>query len=155
MAGKGVIWAMAAAYAVPTFAAGVLMGTLRVFLIAPLLGPVGAVMLELPMMLAVAWFVCGLVLGAPWASRRLGDRLGMGIAAFTLLMSLEMVMALLVFGQAPAEILKGLAAPAGRLGLLGQAAFALLPLLPRPVGPAPKTKTASQTFPAAWPRADA
>lgn len=155
MAGRHVIWAMAAAYAFPTFAAGVAMGAVRVLLIAPLVGPVGAVMLELPMMLAVAWCICGMVLEAPWASRRTLDRAAMGVAAFTLLMSLEMVMALLVFGQAPSEVFQGLAAPAGRLGLVGQAAFALLPLLPRPCAQPPTARTASQTFPAAWPSADA
>ncbi|MFD1190358.1 hypothetical protein [Phenylobacterium conjunctum] len=155
MAGRHVIWAMAAAYALPTFAAGALMGAVRVLLVTPLTGPVGAVLLELPMMLAVAWFICGLILGAPWASRRFADRLAMGVAAFTLLMSLEMLLGLLVFGQAPGEIFRGLSAPAGRLGLLGQAAFALLPLVPRPAPAPPKRASTSETFPAAWPRADA
>ncbi len=155
MAGRHVIWAMAAAYAFPTFAVGAVMGAVRVLLVAPLVGPVGAVLLELPMMLAAAWFICGLILEAPWASRRLTDRLAMGVAAFTLLMSLEMVMGLLVFGQAPGEIFRGLTAPAGRLGLLGQAAFALLPLVPRPAPTPPKAASSAETFPAAWPRADA
>ncbi len=155
MAGRHVIWAMAVAYAFPTFAVGAVMGAVRVLLVTPLAGPVGAVLLELPMKLAVAWFICGLILNAPWASRRFADRLAMGVAAFTLLMSLKMVMGLLVFGQAPGEIFSGLTAPAGRLGLLGQAVFALLPLVPRPAPAPPKTTATSETFPAAWPRADA
>lgn len=155
MSGRHVIWAMAGAYAGPTFLAGAGMGAIRVLLIAPLIGPVAAVMLELPMMLALAWFICGLVLDAPWASRALGDRLGMGVAAFALLMSLEMTMALLVFGDTPYAVLKGLAAPAGRLGLLGQACFALLPMLPRPATPSQPRHQSRATYPAAWPRADA
>ncbi|MCI3133833.1 hypothetical protein [Phenylobacterium aquaticum] len=149
------IWAMAGLYAALTFAAGVLMGAVRVMLIAPLAGAVAAVMLELPIMLAVSWLICGWILDRPWAFRRFLDRAAMGVAAFALMMALEMTMALTIFGQSPAAVLKGLAAPAGVLGLAGQAAFAMLPLawrLPQSVrAPDAERRT---TYPAAWPHLD-
>lgn len=155
MPGKHVVWTMGAAYAASTFAAGFVLGAVRVLLVTPLVGPVAAVMLELPIMLAVAWFLCGLILDAPWASRRLADRWAMGGVAFALLMGLEFAMALLVFRQDAGQVLKSLTAPAGLLGLLGQVAFALLPLIPRPSAAPQNTTPSAATFPAAWPRADA
>lgn len=149
------IWAMAGLYAALTFAAGFLMGVVRVLLIVPLAGAVTAVMLELPIMLAVSWLVCGWILDRPWAHRRLLDRAAMGVAAFALMMALEMTMALMIFGQSPTAVLKGLAAPAGVLGLAGQAAFAMLPLAWRPPAKTRASETELRaTYPAAWPHLD-
>ncbi len=147
------IWTMAGLYAALTFATGVLMGAARILLIAPLAGPIAAVMLELPIMLALSWLICGWIMDRPWAFRRLLDRAAMGVAAFALMMALEMGMALLVFGQSPAAVLKGLAAPAGVLGLAGQAAFAMLPLAWRPPVVIRVQDTERRAaYPAAWPR---
>ena len=149
------IWTMAGLYAALTFAAGFLLGVVRVLLIAPLAGPVTAVMLELPVMLAVSWLICGWILDRPWAYRRFPDRAAMGVAAFALMMALEVTMALTIFGQSPAAVLKGLAAPAGVLGLAGQAAFAMLPLAWRPpLSTRTDNSERRATFPAAWPHLD-
>lgn len=155
------IWAMAGLYATLTFAGAFVLGVVRVVLIAPLAGQVAAVMLELPVTLALSWIVCGWVMDRPWANRALLDRAAMGAAAFALVMALEMGMALLLFGQTPAGALQGLAAPAGLLGLAGQAAFALLPLAWRPkariarAAPRPAaTVERVVTCPAAWPHLD-
>lgn len=154
------IWVMAGLYATMTFAGAFVLGVARVILVAPLVGPVMAVMLELPLTLALSWLVCGWVMSRPWANRALLDRAAMGAAAFALVLALEMGMALLLFGQTPAGALQGLAAPAGLLGLAGQAVFAFLPLAWRPkrggasATPRPSPIERIVTCPAAWPHLD-
>lgn len=46
------------AYFTLVFAAGFGLGTLRVLALAPILGEGGAVLLELPIILAIAWMAC-------------------------------------------------------------------------------------------------
>ncbi len=41
------------------FALGFILGTLRVLVLEPRLGSTGAVLLELPVMLAASWLLCG------------------------------------------------------------------------------------------------
>lgn len=121
----------AAAYLAPVFAVAFLLGALRVTLVAPQTGPLAAVALEVPLVLALAWLVAGRVL-ARWPLPPAG-RLAMGALAFALLMLAELALAL-GFGQTPARFLADLATPPGLLGLAGQAGFGLIPLLRQPKG---------------------
>ena len=117
------------AYFAIVFAAGFVLGTVRTLVLAPAVGPVAAVALELPVMLGLSWVACG------WLVRRFAvppawpARLAMGAIAFALLMAAEAGLALLAFGQSPATYLAGLGSSAGLLGLAGQVAFALVPVV--------------------------
>lgn len=119
------------AYFAVVFAAGFVLGTVRTLFLAPRIGALAAVLVELPLMLAVAWLVCR------WMVRRLavGDawsgRLLMGIVAFVLLLAAELALSLLLFGGTVTGFLAALGTPAGAAGLAGQVAFAALPLLVR------------------------
>ena len=94
----------AAVYFGVVFAAAFALGMLRMLVLAPALGPLLAVALELPAVLALSWLVAGRVLRHwPMALR---GRTAMGALAFALLMAAE----------------------AG-LGLAGQIGFAILPAL--------------------------
>jgi hypothetical protein len=116
----------AVAYVAPVFALAFLIGALRVTVIAPVTGPLLAVALELPVVLALSWVVAGRVLGRwPLGPR---PRLAMAALAFALLMLVEALTAL-AFGQRPADFLAGFATPPGALGLAGQVAFGLVPLI--------------------------
>jgi hypothetical protein len=114
------------AYVAPVFAVAFLLGALRVTFVAPLTGPLLAVALEVPVVLALSWWVAGLVLGH-WPLGP-GRRLAMGALAFLLLMLAELATAL-AFGQTAPQFLAAMATAPGALGLAGQIGFGLIPLL--------------------------
>src|SRR6056297_2168880 len=79
----------AAAYAGLVFAAGIVLGTLRTLVLAPALGPLGAVLAELPVILALAWLALGGVLRRWPVPARAAPRLALGALAFAMLIALE------------------------------------------------------------------
>ncbi|WP_149586917.1 hypothetical protein [Tabrizicola flagellatus] len=122
----------ALAYALPVFALAFCLGALRVTLVEPRIGPLAAVALEVPVVLALSWLVAGAVLRR-WP-QDWPRRLAMGALAFLVLMALELATAL-SFGQSAAGFLAAMATPAGLLGLAGQVGFGLIPALrPQPSG---------------------
>ncbi len=116
-----------AAYFAIVFAAGFVLGTLRTLFLAPRLGELFAVVLELPVMLAVSWVACGWVLVRFTVPSDTGPRLGMGGVAFGLLMLAELALSVGVFGRSVSEYADALATPHGLIGLGGQVIFGLLP----------------------------
>ncbi|MCB1313134.1 MAG: hypothetical protein KDK29_15235, partial [Sedimentitalea sp.] len=86
-------WALRAGalYMALVFPAAVLLGVLRVVVLTPALGPLRAVALELPLVLALAWIVARRLLRARPAPP--GARLAMGAVAFCLLMLAELALA--------------------------------------------------------------
>ena len=117
----------ASAYAGGAFAIGFALGAARVFLIAPRVGVVGAVLIELPIILAASWFVAG------WAIRRFavpptrGALITMGAIAFVVLQGLEFALAIGAFGTSPRGFFANFAGLPGALGLAGQLVFAAIP----------------------------
>lgn len=101
--------------------------------IAPRLGEVGAVMVEVPLVLAISWVAAGAVLGR-WPLRRLRDRAAMGALAFALLMALELALGGFGFARSLPQMLAAMGTPAGLIGLAGQIGFGLIPLLRQPSG---------------------
>ncbi|WP_050927855.1 hypothetical protein [Aestuariivita boseongensis] len=110
------------------FAAGFVLGTLRVFFLAPMTGELVAVLLEVPVILAISWWAAGVAtrnrphLATPSA------RLNIGAIAFLGLMVAEASLAI-ALGGTLAGFLEGLQTPAGLAGLAGQLLFALFPWL--------------------------
>jgi hypothetical protein len=116
----------AIAYVAPVFAVAFALGALRVTLVAPTVGPLLAVAIEVPLVLALSWFVAGRVLSHwPQVSRP-----HLCALSFALLMVAELATAL-AFGQTPAQFLTAMATPEGALGLTGQIGFGLIPALRR------------------------
>ena len=117
------------AYFAAVFLAGMLLGTVRTFVLQPRIGAIAAVLVELPAMLAVSWLACG------WAIRLFrvpalsGKRLAMGAFAFLLLMGAELALALYAVGVSAAGHLAGYGEPDRAIGLAGQIAFAAFPSL--------------------------
>lgn len=88
-----------AAYFAVVFAVGFALGTVRTLFLAPRLGELLAVVIELPLMLGASWLACG------WAVRRwriaptAGPRLTMGAFAFALLIIAEATLSLTTFDR--------------------------------------------------------
>ena len=109
------------------FALGFVLGALRVLWLAPYIGETAAVLAEQPVMLTVSW------LAARWLVRRQHiarprARLVMGATAFAMLMMAELMLAVLLFGQAPRQWFDGVMTMPGPIGLTGQMVFDLMPL---------------------------
>jgi len=111
------------------FAAGFLLGTLRVFILLPLTGEFTAVALELPIMLIISWLACRRLVARFSVRAMVLQRLAMGVLAFCLLMLAELGLSVLAFNRSGAEYLALLQTAPGLLGLAGQIAFALFPLV--------------------------
>jgi hypothetical protein len=118
-------------YCAVIFALGFVLGTIRVLLIVPRLGEVGAVLIELPIMLTASWIACGWVLRRLRVGPATGGRLTMGIVAFILLMLAELGVSVLLFGRTLAEHLGTYHSVNALSGLTAQMAFAAMPLLRR------------------------
>ncbi len=119
--------APAAIYFLTVFAVAFALGILRVLVIAPYLGAFAAVALEVPVLLAVSWFVAGGVLRR-WPLN-VADRIGTGALAFGMLMIAELGLSVLFFGQTAGDLVAGWGTLPGALGLAGQLGFAAMPAL--------------------------
>ena len=118
-----------AAYFASVFAAGFVLGTLRVLAVEPALGALGAVLVETPFILAASWLLYG-----HWIKRfavpdDAASRIFMGGFAFALLIVAETVLAVFGFGRSLAAIAAGYSAAPGVVGLAGQILFGLFPLI--------------------------
>jgi hypothetical protein len=117
----------ALAYFAPVFAAAFAFGALRVTLIAPEIGALAAVAVEVPLILGLSWVVAGRVL-RHWPLSR-GSALAMGGLAFGVLMLAEFALAFALSGQTPPAYAATFLTGPGALGLAGQLGFALIPAL--------------------------
>lgn len=114
-------------YFLVVFAIGFALGTLRTLVMAPLLGETGAVLVELPAILAAAWWMCGRLLTR--TPLQASTAAAMGAVALALLLLAEAALSILVFGRAPLEHLVLYTQPAHLLGLIGQVLFGAFPLV--------------------------
>ena len=76
-------------YFVIGFLAGFMLGVLRVLVLAPRLGTTGAVLIELPVILLIAWVACRSLTTRLRVPPEPGARLIMGALAFALLLVAE------------------------------------------------------------------
>lgn len=118
-------------YFVIVFAAGFLLGMLRVTVVVPQLGALRAVLIELPIMLAISWVTCRWIITRYTVPGTIIDRLAMGGVAFALLMVAELGLSVLLFKQTVIDHLATYKTAAGVMGLLMQIGFALFPLVQR------------------------
>lgn len=117
------------AYFATVFAAGFALGTMRVLVLEPKLGALGAVLMETPFMLAASWFLCGVWVKRFSVEAALAPRLAMGALAFALLIAAEAALGLYGFGRPLAELLAVYGTAPGAVGLTGQILFGLFPVL--------------------------
>lgn len=111
------------------FLLGMALGTIRILLLEPRFGTAPSVLLELPFILAASWIVCGWLVGYLAVPAAASSRLAMGATAFVLLMAAELGLSLFAVGGTVAGHFAAYRGGAPLIGLLGQIAFALFPLL--------------------------
>jgi hypothetical protein len=115
------------AYTLGVFVFAFAIGTIRITLVAPRLGTLLAVILEAPIVLAVSWRV------SLWCNRRFEvsrdprARALQGAVAFSVLMVLELGIAVLAFGEPLEHYLAKYASTPGVIGLAMQVCFATIP----------------------------
>lgn len=113
------------------FAAGAVLGVVRRLAVEAGLDMTAAVLIELPVMLALSWWTCRWLLSRLAVPGDMTSRLVMGWLAFVLLMAAELALTLVALGGTFASHLAAYRAPAALVGLAGQLAFALIPLAAR------------------------
>ena len=116
-------------YFLGVFAMGFVLGALRIYFLAPYTGPVIAVLIEMPFMLLFAWQLCRLLTTRLQVPSDTYQRLTMGFVAFVCLMAGEVLTALLLQNGRMTEFFQMFDLPENRIGLAGQIAFALFPLV--------------------------
>ena len=117
------------AYFALAFLFGFVLGVLRTLAIEPRVGELAAVMLELPVMLLLSWFICRRLSRLFGLSPRIGVRSAMGAVAFVLLITAELAIVMPLRGMATEDYVGHLMTGAGALGLAGQVGYALIPVL--------------------------
>jgi hypothetical protein len=117
-----------ALYANIVFLIGLILGTIRVLLLAPRLGETTAVIAEVPMMLAASWFVCRWCVDRLHLRRTVPARSLMGLVTFLLLMSAEVGLGA-VFGRSFVDQLATYGSLSGAIGLAAQVIFAMFPVI--------------------------
>ena len=128
MIARMIVLRPALVYFAAIFALGFVLGTVRTLWLAPAIGPTGAVLAELPVMLAASWWLARRIV-ARTALPHAGATLALGLIALALLLAAELALAVAAFGETPGAWLASLARPPGALGLAGQVLFGLLPAL--------------------------
>jgi hypothetical protein len=119
----------ALAYAGIVFGVGVIVGVARTLWLMPEIGELRAILIELPLMLAFAWFVCGAVLRWFPTPRSTAHRLALGAVAFVLLMLGEFAISVLWIGTPLQDHSAAYLSPSGLISVFGQLAFAAFPLV--------------------------
>ena len=111
------------------FAIGFVLGVIRTLFITPNLDALTSVAIELPVMLMACWVVCRRVIARQQVPPLLHLRLRMGIIAFSLLMIAELGLSMLLLGRSMPQHFALYETAPTLLGLIGQIAFALFPVL--------------------------
>ncbi len=112
------------------FAAGFVLGTLRVFFVVPWFGDRRAELVETPFMLAIAVVVARWILRRPGAPVRAGDRLAMGLIALALMLAADFGLVLRLRGMTFARYFETWDPVSGGAFLAALVAMAFVPLLP-------------------------
>lgn len=116
----------ALAYGAAIFALGFVLGTIRTLWLAPRIGALAAVGVELAPMLGASWLAARGVLRR-WPLARRGEAAAMGALALAVLMALECALGVVAFGLTLRGWAGTLGSGPGLLGLAGQIGFAAMP----------------------------
>jgi hypothetical protein len=111
------------------FAAGFLLGTFRTLLVIPRTGELLGTILELPIMLVIAWYSCRSIMRRFRQIDTVQAALVVGGAALLLLLMAEALLSVALFGLSLSQHLALYRKLPVQIGLLGQICFSLFPLI--------------------------
>lgn len=123
----GKIVRLALAYCAIVFAAGFLLGTVRVLWVVPRVGERWAELAETPVMVAASWLAARGLFRGSGLSR--GEAVGAGVLALGALVAVEVAVVLRVRGLSWTEYLASRDPVSGTVYLLALLAFAAMPAL--------------------------
>jgi hypothetical protein len=116
-------------YFLLVFAAGSVLGIIRVTLIVPNFGALAGLLIELPLILLLSWLACRLVVRKLRVPADIQPRLIMGGLALALMLLAEAAVATIGLDQPLSEHIAQYGTVLGLIGLAGQLLFAAMPLL--------------------------
>lgn len=117
------------AYFAVVFAAGFLLGVFRVLVLLPRMSEMTAVLLEIPVMLTIAWFVCRKVIARFAVPQALTDRFAMGLLALVLTLVAEAGISLFLAGRTLSEHIDLYRLAHVQIGLVAQLLTAVYPAI--------------------------
>ncbi|MGL5362310.1 MAG: hypothetical protein ACRDBH_05485 [Bosea sp. (in: a-proteobacteria)] len=103
------------------FGIGFLLAIPRELLLKPSLGEMGAVMVELPVVLGLSWHLARLLMRGSRFAWQLMPRLVTGAGALACLLMAEILLSVLALGQTWAAAFASIITPKGLAGLAAQA----------------------------------
>jgi hypothetical protein len=119
-------------YAIAAFGAGIVLGIFRNLVLAPLLGSLAALAIELPVILAISWFLAKkFVLAAIGVRAPIFHFVLAGAIAFAALILAEYILGKFAMGLTLSQFAGSWTTLEGAIGLLAQMLFGLFPLLQR------------------------
>jgi hypothetical protein len=116
-------------YFVSVFAIGFILGMIRIPFLAPLFGDLNAVLIELPIILGLAWLICLKIVRTFHVPPIISSRLVMGGVALVILLTAEFALSTLAFGKSIIDHFQSYLTAPHALGLAGQCAFGLFPAI--------------------------
>lgn len=116
-------------YGALLFAIGFVLGTLRVLIVAPLIGTLAATMIELPLMLLAGYLLCIRVIRRGRISTDPAARAMMTAGFIIVLAAGELWVGMSLFGRSFDQLLADWRTTAGALGFAAQAVAALFPFI--------------------------
>ncbi len=111
------------------FAMGFALAIPRELWLKPRLGELGAVMVELPVILCLSWVLARLLMRGPRQAWCMRHRLVMGAGALACLLTAEAVLSIFVLGQTWSAAFSSFTSPKGLAGIAAQALACSFPFL--------------------------
>jgi hypothetical protein len=119
----------AAEYFAIVFAAGVVLGTFRTLLVAPRIGELLATLIELPVILAIAWYACLWIMRRCRQIKTVQSALLVGGTALLFLLTAEALLSSVLSEMSLSQHFALYRQLPVQIGLLGQICFAFFPLI--------------------------
>lgn len=123
------------------FGAGFVFGTIRMLFVVPALdvmdansskAELEAVLMEMPIMIAISWYLCRKVLVTMKEKKAViienEDAFVLSLAAFASLLATEVVFSFLAFGRTSQQVVDDFISTKGTIGIVGQALCCAFPI---------------------------